>query len=165
MQELIKLSGNQLVFQRSRSLLLDSVDAICVNSLTNDFEILEERPLIFLFQVYRQTSTYHLSGVIVNWLNSASRTRTCDNLINSQVLYQLSYGGMSNALNASSIMYQRTLELIRFLNSRPSTFWVDIFAHFTIKKMYFLIEGFKKLFRLFLRYIYSSACGKIYKTR
>ena len=66
MQELIKLSGNQLVFQRSRSLLLDSVDAICVNSLTNDFEILEERPLIFLFQVYRQTSTYHLSGVIVN---------------------------------------------------------------------------------------------------
>ena len=36
-----KPSGNQLVFQRSRSLLLDSVDAICVNSLTSDFEIIE----------------------------------------------------------------------------------------------------------------------------
>lgn len=34
-------SRNQLVFQRSRSLLLDSVDAICVNSLTNDFETFE----------------------------------------------------------------------------------------------------------------------------
>lgn len=39
MQELIKPSGNQLVFQRSRSLLLDSVDAICVHSLTIDFEM------------------------------------------------------------------------------------------------------------------------------
>lgn len=34
-------SGNQLVFQHSRNLLLDSVDAICVNSLTNDFETFE----------------------------------------------------------------------------------------------------------------------------
>ena len=34
-------SGNQLVFQRSRNLLLDLVDAICVNSLTNDFETFE----------------------------------------------------------------------------------------------------------------------------
>lgn len=34
-------SGNQLVYQRSRSLLLDSVDAICVNSLINDFETFE----------------------------------------------------------------------------------------------------------------------------
>lgn len=41
MQELINPSGNQLVFQRSRSLLLDSVDAICVHSLTIDFETFE----------------------------------------------------------------------------------------------------------------------------
>ena len=41
MQELINPSGNHLVYQRSRSLLLDSVDAICVNSLTIDFETFE----------------------------------------------------------------------------------------------------------------------------
>lgn len=41
MQELINPSGNQLVFQRFRSILLYSVDAICVNSLTIDFETFE----------------------------------------------------------------------------------------------------------------------------
>jgi len=41
MQELINPSGNQLVFQRSRSILLYSVDTICVNSLTIDFETFE----------------------------------------------------------------------------------------------------------------------------
>ena len=29
-----------------------------------------------------------------NKRNSANRVRTCDNLINSQVLFQLSYGGL-----------------------------------------------------------------------
>jgi hypothetical protein len=58
-------------------------------------------------------------------MNAANRTRTCDMLVNSQPLYQLSYGGTRCAL----IDCLRVLLKIPLKNSRNRTAGTGVIRH------------------------------------